>query len=342
MVRVGTLMAVPGLLREFGFDPARVLAEFDLAPAHFEDPDNTIPFATEGRILDRCAELARCPHFGLLAGQRVGLSLFGALGFLAQSAPDVRTALHLAVEHFRVHNAEAAIEIVEDGSSAAFRYTILQKNMKGREQVIDEALAVGFNVMRTLCGPHWLPQEVHFAHAPPPDHAPFRRFFQAALRFAHEDTALVFGRHWLDGAPAGADPVLHRMMAERVRDMESRFGEDLVSELRRMLPSLVRAHRASLPAVAQLFGIGPRTLSRRLAAEGTRFMQLREDACETLACQMLEDTSTPVNEVAERLGYANPSAFIRAFIRWTGIAPARWRASRGARSGSRNERGRSD
>jgi len=334
-VRLGTLMAVPDMLRKFGVDPRRVLVEFDLDPADFEDPDHTIPFATEGRILVRCAEVTRCPHFGLLTGQRATLSVFGALGFLVQSAPSVRTALRIATHHFRVHNPGAAVEVIEDGSYVTFRYTILQENMAGREQVLDEAMAVEFNVMRVLCGPDWLPNEVHFAHGPPPDRAPFRKFFRAALRFEQDETALVFGQHWLDAVPPGADPLLNRMMAQRVSELERFFGEDLVGQLRRMLPPLVAARSASLDDVARRVGLGPRTLIRRLAAEGTSFMQLREDARYLIASQLLETTHMLASDIAERIGYANPSAFTRAFLRWTGSGPADWRASRRKRFSKR-------
>jgi len=105
MVRVGTLMAVPGLLQERRVDPARMLAEFGLEPAYFEAPDNTIAFATEGRILARCAELTRCPHFGLLTGQRDGASALGAVGFLLRNSLDVRTAIGELARHFQVHDS---------------------------------------------------------------------------------------------------------------------------------------------------------------------------------------------------------------------------------------------
>ena len=106
----------------------------------------------------------------------------------------------------------------------------------------------------------------------------------------------------------------------------------MAGQLRRRLPSLVTAHRASLAVVAKRVGLGARTLSRRLADEGTSFMQLREDVCYTLACQLLEGTHTAVNEIADYLGYAHPSAFTRAFRGWTGMGPAQWRASRRRRS----------
>ena len=255
--------------------------------------------------------------------------MFGAIGFLVQSAPDMRTALDLAVRHYRLHNPNAMIDLAERDSFATLRYAILQKGIEGSEHILDEAMAIAFNVMRTLCGQKWLPIEVRFAHASPPELAPFRKFFRAPLRFDAHETALVFARHWLDPAPAGADPLLNKMMAQRVNEMESHSSEVLVSVIiSRMLPSLLAVQGASLAAVAKRVGLGERTLNRRLAVEGTSFMQLREQARHTLARQLLENTRMPANEIAIHLGYANTSALTRAFHRWTGMGPAQWRASR--------------
>jgi Arabinose-binding domain of AraC transcription regulator, N-term len=74
LVRAGALMALPRLLGEFGVDANRLLAEFGLEPAYFEDPENKIALATMGQLLARCADAAACPHFGLLVGQRADAS----------------------------------------------------------------------------------------------------------------------------------------------------------------------------------------------------------------------------------------------------------------------------
>jgi AraC-like DNA-binding protein len=91
--------------------------------------------------------------------------------------------------------------------------------------------------------------------------------------------------------------------------------------------------------VAKRFCLDPRTLRRRLADEGTSFMQLREEACRGLACQLLEGTRMPANEIAAQIGYSNPSAFTRAFRRWTGIGPAQWRAAKRRTSSKRSDAG---
>ena len=118
------------------------------------------------------------------------------------------------------------------------------------------------------------------------------------------------------------------MMLKRLRQLELAAPETLAAQILRMLPPLISARAASLEVVANLVGLSSRTLTRRLAADGTTYMRLREEARHVAACQLLESTAMPAHEISERLGYANPSAFTRAFNRWSGRAPAQWRASR--------------
>jgi AraC-like DNA-binding protein len=331
-IRVATVIPVPGLLQEHGIDPVPVLAELGLALTDFAEPETTIPFPTMGRLLATSARLTNCPHFGLMTGARQQGSALGAVGFLVQSASDVRTGLAILVRHFQMHNPNAVIDVQELDSYVAFKFTILPDRIEGREQILDGAMAIAFNLIRALCGPDWRATEVRFAHARPENVAPFRRFFGTTLRFDAAETALIFHRRWLDQRVATADPALHAIMATRVVELESEPEKDLVATLRRLLPGLVTERAASIGVAADRVGLSARTLSRRLAAEGTPFLQLREEACRSLAVQLLERTRMPAGEIAHQLGYSNPSAFTRAFRRWTGLGPLEWRASRRRRS----------
>jgi AraC-like DNA-binding protein len=64
-----------------------------------------------------------------------------------------------------------------------------------------------------------------------------------------------------------------------------------------------------------------RTLNRRLKAEGTTFQQLLDEVRFEAACQLLDTGHIPITEIAVSLGYAETSAFSRAFRRWSGATP---------------------
>jgi AraC-like DNA-binding protein len=327
MVRMAPTMAVPSLLREHGVDPAPLVAEFGLTLAHFDQPDHVLSFEGRSRLLVRCAEATGCPHFGLLLGQRAGLSIFGLVGFLMQSAPDVRAAVEAGSRYFSQHNPNAITEVVEDGLYARFGHKILAHEAAGREQIVDLAAAIMFNAMRALCGHGGAPVEVRLARERPQDTGPYQRFFQAPLVFDATDTGLVIAASWLDRPLSTADPLLHLMMRQRVADLASQAGEDAASRLRRVLPSLLAVRGASAANAARTLGIGVRTLNRRLADAGTTFAELRDEARYATARQLLRGTAMPVGEIAAQLGYANAGALTVAFRRWSGMGPSQWRAA---------------
>jgi len=325
-LRIGALIAVPELLREFGVDAERLLAEFDLEPAYFEETDNPITFATMGRLLARCAAATGCPHFGLLAGERSSASALGPVGFLLQSAPTVRVALDALSAHYRVHNPSAAITFQDRDDYAAMSYRILPPGIEGSEHILDGAMAIMFNLMRKLCGTTWLPAQVRLARPRPDDLAPYRQVFHSTLNFDERETALLFIADWLNRVPPGVDPLLHKLMQRRVDELEADVNEGIASRVRRLLPSLIASEDGSQEQMATRLSLLPRTLNRRLAAEGTTYAELLGQTRQAMACQLLDTTQLPAMEISDSLGYANPSAFTRAFRRWTGVGPQEWRA----------------
>jgi AraC-like DNA-binding protein len=228
----------------------------------------------------------------LLVGSRAGLSSLGVVGYLASSAPNVGTALEI------------------------LRHT---------GQLAAAAIAIGFNILRSLCGPQWQAHDVQFSFAAPRALAPFRKVFGLAPRFDRERSAIAFPVRWLANPPPGADPILHRMMKERIDELMTSDADDVVGRVRRLLRATVTTRRSSIVDAATTLRISTRTLKRRLAAAGTTFQQLRDEVQFELACQLLRNTTIPTGQIASLVGYSESSAFNRAFRRWAGVPPAEWR-----------------
>ena len=71
--------------------------------------------------------------------------------------------------------------------------------------------------------------------------------------------------------------------------------------------------------------MSPRTLHRRLEDEGTSFRQVLGEVRRELAARHLSERQLAISEIAFLLGFSEPSAFHRAFKRWTGHAPLTYR-----------------
>ena len=264
MVRVGPFLPLRDLLREFGVLPERVWQKFGFAESTFSDPENTIAAEVRGAILADCARETGCRHFGLLLGQRIDASSLGAIGFMVRNAPDARTALSELAANLRFHNRAAAPYLEIAGHHAIFVYETLYPYAEGWEQIDDAAMGLMWNLMRALCGPDWLPNEVCFRRGKPDDVQPYRRFFRAPLLFGAERTMMILSASWLSEKVQTADPGLRTYFEQYVQLMKIFSSEDLVAQVNRQVVNLLGMQRCSLQEFASQMGLHPRTLNRRL------------------------------------------------------------------------------
>ena len=326
MIRIAPLGAVPALLREFGIDPEPLLRAHGIKDTEtFKDPEATMAFAIGGRLLKTCAERTLCPYFGLLVGQRADTSVLGSVGLLLRNAPDVITALNELVTNLDLHDRGATCFLDISGNDALLGYEVYVHGVEGTDQVSDLAMAVGWNIMRTLCGPTWLPSEVRLRHEHPLDIEPYRRYFNAPLKFNAEHSSLVFPASWLPQPTQLADPSLRQVFLSRIQEMRAYTDQSFREQAHKMLVMLLGQQRCTREQLAEQFAMHPRTLNRRLKDAGTSFRELHGVACHEMARQLLRDTRRNFSSIANLLGYSEESAFSRAFSKWEGMPPTQWR-----------------
>jgi AraC-like DNA-binding protein len=328
-VRIGSVLAVPAVLTSLGVDPARVLAEAGLESTLFDDADNRISFATRSRLIQLCVTRTGCPHFGLLVGEQGGLHSFGLLGLLMKYSPDVATALRGLVHHLHLYVVGGVTTLAVHGDLATLGYQVVLPKSVATDQIGDGAAALMLNMLRSLCGTDWAPTEVWFAHRGPDDIAPYHRVFHAPTRFDAEQYALVFRTADLGRKLPSHDPALHHLLQRQIDVLEASQRDDLPGQVRIVLHTALASGHVSVEQVAAMFSMHSRTLSRRLRALGTSYRELVNEARFEIARQMLEQSAMDLRQLALLLGYADASAFTRAFRRWSGTTPVGWRSRPG-------------
>ena len=107
-----------------------------------------------------------------------------------------------------------------------------------------------------------------------------------------------------------------------------RDSSSVGARVRELLAAQIREGEPEQAQLARSLGMSERTLQRRLRDEGLAFAALVDKVRTELAELYLSDPKLAVFEVAFLLGYSEPSAFNRAFRRWTGQSPSQFRASR--------------
>jgi AraC-like DNA-binding protein len=190
------------------------------------------------------------------------------------------------------------------------------------------SLALAVRLARQATDTSFAPVEVDFAHRPPESLVEHRQFFRARLQFGQPANRILIARADADRALRGKDPALvgvvrrrlDRLLAERPPD-----GDSTSAAVRRLLLEALDLGEPAAAAVARELGMSPRTLNRRLRAEGTWFRGILDAVRGERATALLSDPSVGIGEIAFVLGYSEPTAFHRSFKRWTGQTPLAFR-----------------
>ena len=117
-----------------------------------------------------------------------------------------------------------------------------------------------------------------------------------------------------------------------------RIDNDLMAALERTIEANLASSGARIGDSARELDISTRTLQRRLWRERLTYSSVVDQVRYRVAVALLRDTDVSMTAMAKRLGYANISGFTRAFTRWAGVAPSRYREN--LTSGSATRRGR--
>jgi AraC-like DNA-binding protein len=320
--RVGVYTALTGLLREFGVDPVPLLSEVGLTPRDLANPEGRIPYVTVGRSLAACARATDCDYFGLLLGQRASLSHLGILAQIARHSPTLGEALQTFSVNQHLYSDGGAVYLFEDAGVVTFGYAIYHPAMEGSEQIYDLAMAHMLAGVRELLGGAFLPREIELSRHAPADGTPYEHAFPVPPSFDAERTAMHFDAELMKRPLPGADPARLR---ELMKQLERAGRSNLVNRLRRTLRIQLLRGDSSGDHAAQMLALHRRTLNRRLKNRGTTFQDVLDQVRFDTARHMLHLTQMPLPQIAASLGYVNASSFTRAFRRWSGGTPARFR-----------------
>jgi AraC-like DNA-binding protein len=326
-VRIGPLLGIPRILSELGCPPEPILRRAGFDPVQFEgDPDAKISFIGASKLLDHCVTATGCRHFGLLLGQHTSCSSLGIVGFMMRFAPTVGESLHTLVRHLELHDQGGVPLINSRGDLSSLGYAIYQTGVDAADQIYDLSVAFACCIMRDLCGQQWNPYQVLLSRRPPAQQALYEQFFQAPLRFGAEQNAVLFPTQWLEHPLTSADPLLFRHLEQEAHELHIYETMSTTGKVRRLLRKSLADGKFTSPEIARDLYIHERTLHRRLREEGTCYRCELQNIRLEMARQLLAETNMPLSTIAKTLGYADTSAFVRSFKRWTGHTPVQWRS----------------
>jgi AraC-like DNA-binding protein len=244
------------------------------------------------------------------------------MGELMACAPTVGEALRRFVVVQHLNSDMGAAFLLEDGDTAALGFALYRTDLRSAGHVYDAAMGVACSILRSLCRLHWTAREVLLSRPAPRDPAPYRKCFGPQVRYDQVYSAVRFSARWLTQPAPSPDPARYNALNAALM---ARANVELVPRLHRALRLMLIQGRTSGDWAAQSLSLHRRTLNRRLREQGTTFRKLLDEARLDVARHLLLRTQTSMEDIALALCYADVSAFMHAFRRWTGTTPAQFR-----------------
>lgn len=311
-----------------GFTNKQIYRKDGPTKAMLEPEKPVVEFDRVAAFYENAAQLCKDDLLGFTLGQRREMRRAGLIYFIGTSSPTVMDLLKNLERYRRVFSdaIEINCDTLETDGVVTWHFRV--PDYVRRRQFVEFAAAGLVNMMRRATNREISPQQVTFRHARNENTAAFERYFGCKVHFGANENSYTFRMADLDMALATADCELYKVLkncCEHALQIKARDTPTLITEVERLISDRLTVGEATLEDVAHALGMSPRTLSRRLARDGTTFFRILEDLRKSLAVNYLRERGLVLSEVAFLLGYSGLSSFSDAFKRWTGSTPGQFR-----------------
>ncbi|HET8541091.1 MAG TPA: AraC family transcriptional regulator [Anaeromyxobacter sp.] len=331
--REGTVLTVSSramlaACERLGIDTDAMLRAVGLRRDTLDDPDARLQGREAGALWVKAYELSGDPVLSLHVAEACPLGAYKVIDYMAASARTIGEAFRYAARYFKLINTAVTLPIDESGDPVTFDVTGERGPTSLTRAYAEFCLAVFVLHVRAATGVPFKLRRVTFTHRRPPDTSEHERVFGCPVRFETEHNRLYLDRAAWEAPSAGGNSGVLGILIEHADLLLARLprGPDLIERTRRAIGGRLRGGDPSLESVARELGMSDRSLQRRLRELGYTFNALADEVREATARLYLDQPDMALAEIGYLLGFADQSAFHRAFKRWTGCTPRQARA----------------
>lgn len=312
-----------------GIDVNALLNGSGIKPEHLNDPEVFVRPEQELAVMRKLAALVPYPEAGLKVGEHYHITAHGALGSAAICCETLLDAIRMIFAYIELTLTYFRYDLIVEDSRVCVTMKELVDLKDIRRFICEREFVSVRRMMSDLIGEPIVLQEARFAYPAPEYSSHYQSAFGCPVFFNTGEYGFVFDRRYL----AVCLPMANRMS----RDRYERECRDLYHHLKNRWTASDRVRQAilqqkggtpSFEQVARRMNVSPRTLTRRISAEGTSFKEILADIRKTKAIELLTETDTPVEHIALELGYSDVANFYHAFKAWTKRTPGSFREKR--------------
>ncbi|MBW4689916.1 MAG: AraC family transcriptional regulator [Komarekiella atlantica HA4396-MV6] len=315
----------------YGVDSDSLCAAVGIEPALLKMPDQRITGTLHSAVWWEALKRTGDENLGLHLGEAFNLATFGIVGYVLVNCQTFEQVLEKLSRYTHLFSQGAYIHFCVSEGLVFCDCDIVDhlKNylLKEPRQAIESTFASLLTATQMLTGKPLCPLAIWFQHSRPADISEHERIFQTKLYFSMPKNRIIFDANCLNWSVLSANSNLLSVFEQHAQAMLDAINRE-DEYTRKVVEAIAQKLKGELPsieAIAHSLAISVRQLQRELQAEGTSYQQLLDETRKQLSLRHLKNHNTPIHDVAFLLGFSEPSAFHRAFKRWTGQTPRAYR-----------------
>ncbi|WP_288362765.1 AraC family transcriptional regulator [uncultured Spongiibacter sp.] len=310
-----------------GLSSRQLQSVLRLNPLSHISEQGRVPLRLFEMTLDAGANLLGDPCLGAKAGTHCSRTPWGMVNYLGMSASNTREAVDAMQRFSRLLIDHGDMVLSEVNSSTACLSWQQPPRQQASVHVVEFFFANWYRVNKPMLDRGATRREVHFAHAAQGREVEMEALFEAPVSFGKKLNAVHFGRELLDQPTLYPHPGIHKSLeqAALIELSNLQFEDRLIKDVRDCIVSQLADGVPRLEDISAQLGIAPRTLQRRLNNTETSYKSLVDDARKERSLGLISRRELGLLEISAELGFSDQSAFQKAFKRWYGQAPGRYR-----------------
>lgn len=316
-----------------GYDRDLLLSRSNLAPEELSDPEKRIPREKLSRLWIAIEDEYDDRFFGLEVGSSVTLQDLGVLGYTMRHSETLGHAMKKLETFGKLLSDDVNIIVDVDHGAPQIRLDASISLIAIRHP-IHCRLAIIVAIARELISSELDPRRIHLPEFLSDDSGQLDDFFRCAITSGAQNAMVVFEEEDWRRRIDPRDPQLEGYLNDYAKHLIKNFpnSNTLVAQIEFALSNRLGNGEPGLSTIAGDLDMSVRSIQRHLTAEETSYKEVLDNFRRTQALDLLSDRRHTIQEVAELLGYHEPSGFYRAFHRWMGIPPNQYRAQQVAKA----------
>ncbi|MEX0298683.1 MAG: AraC family transcriptional regulator ligand-binding domain-containing protein [Kordiimonas sp.] len=328
-VLVRYLMTIVEVMQtDYHVDDTALWAEAGLTPLSGNSATDRVSTDYADKFWLAASKLAD-EFLGLRVGAAVRYTSYASLGHLLVTCETVGDTLRIITENAHYVGA-GYFDLIEREDEYHLEYKLDVKHPVLQQRAVASLLP--FSVLGKSTAGGALPSRVWLQLEEPANSSLFTELFGVPVSYGEPTNGVAWDKQVLQQRMPDANSALNELLLQHVK-MELNQQLTVAAKVTTIIQELIEVTDTDGPVTlnldycAEIIGTSRRSLQRALEAEGVNFRNLLSDVRRQRAEYMLKNTTFTISEIAEKLGYSESAAFVRAFHAWKQTSPSKYRAN---------------